>query len=425
MQRGTAMSLSRFGRMFSSDAGIVRLMDDLGQAAGGGREMLMLGGGNPGRVPQMCERFRQRMRELLDAGDPFDRLVGEYGPPQGDRGFLEDFAALLRREYGWPVRPENVALTNGSQSASFMLFNLLAGAFDDGSTRRVLLPVTPEYIGYADQGIAENLFVSARPSIEHLENRTFKYRVDFARLQLDESIAAVCASRPTNPSGNVLTDEEVEHLAALARAHDVPLILDSAYGPPFPGIVYGSARPYWDDNVVACMSLSKLGLPGVRTGIVVAREDVVRALVGVNAIANLTTASLGPALAHAMVASGEVLELSRDVVMPFYRAKASAAVERLGRALEGCDYWIHRPEGAFFLWLWLRDLPVSSQTLYERLRERGVLVLSGHHFFPGLAEPWRHRDECLRINYAGDDADVARGLDLIAEEVQRAYAEAR
>jgi len=59
--------------------------------------------------------------------------------------------------------------------------------------------------------------------------------------------------------------------------------------------------------------------------------------------------------------------------------------------------------------------------LYARLKARDVLVLSGHHFFPGLQEAWAHRDECLRIN-VGQDPDVVRGgIRLIAEEVRRAY----
>jgi valine--pyruvate aminotransferase len=355
------MRFSRFGRQFSDDAGIVRLMDDLGQAVSEGRDMLMLGGGNPGYIPEMQRQFRERMRKLLDDVDGFGRLVGEYGPPQGDPAILDDLARLLRREYGWQVDRTNIALTNGSQSASFMLFNLFGGESCDGTAGQVLLPVTPEYIGYADQGLTDDLFVSVRPIIEHLDRRLFKYRIDFEQLHVTQRTAAICASRPTNPSGNVLTDEEVARLADIASMHDVPLILDGAYGPPFPDIVYARAHPYWDQGVVCCMSLSKLGLPGARTGIVIAREDVVKAIVGINAIINLTTASLGPALVRDMIADGEVLRLSREVVRPFYQRKAEAAVALLTSELAGCDYWIHRPEGAFFLWLWLRDLPEPSR----------------------------------------------------------------
>jgi len=82
---------------------------------------------------------------------------------------------------------------------------------------------------------------------------------------------------------------------------------------------------------------------------------------------------------------------------------------------------IHNSEGAIFLWLWFPDLPISSETLYQRLKRRGVLVVAGQHFFPGLEQPWRHRHECIRVTYAADENQVERGIRIIAEEVRRAY----
>jgi valine--pyruvate aminotransferase len=48
-------------------------------------------------------------------------------------------------------------------------------------------------------------------------------------------------------------------------------------------------------------------------------------------------------------------------------------------------------------------------------------VLSGHHFFPGLDEPWQHRDECLRISCSQAPDSVRAGIRLVADEVRRAY----
>jgi alanine-alpha-ketoisovalerate/valine-pyruvate aminotransferase len=48
-------------------------------------------------------------------------------------------------------------------------------------------------------------------------------------------------------------------------------------------------------------------------------------------------------------------------------------------------------------------------------------VISGHHFFPGLDRAWRHRDECVRINFAQEPEMVRDGIRLIADEVARAY----
>ncbi|MGH9388810.1 MAG: valine--pyruvate transaminase, partial [Vicinamibacteria bacterium] len=136
---------SKFGAKFTEESGSLRLMDDLGEALSAGEKMLMLGGGNPARIPEMESKFREHMRLLLERGD-FDDLVSSYAGPQGHRRFLEALAELLHRRYRWEVKPSNIALTNGSQTSFFYLFNLLAGTAPDGRRRKILLPLTPEYI---------------------------------------------------------------------------------------------------------------------------------------------------------------------------------------------------------------------------------------------------------------------------------------
>ena len=413
------MNVSTFGEKFVRNCGILQLMDDLGNAMAGGQEMIMLGGGNPSRIPQVEACLRERMTTGMADGDAFERLVGNYAPPAGDRAFRAAVADLLRRECGWPIDESNIALTNGSQTAFFYLFNLFAGRFADGTRKKVLLPLTPEYIGYTDVGLDDDLFVSYRPEIEHLPGRQFKYRVDFDALRVTDNIGAICVSRPTNPTGNVLTDDEIARLHAMAKHNDIPLIIDNAYGPPFPGILYRDVRPVWDEHIVFCLSLSKLGLPGARTGIVVARPEIAGAIGAANAVLSLAPGNFGAYMAYDLVRSGDVLRLSREVIQPHYAAKARRALACLPTALHDVDYYVHTPEGAFFLWLWFKDMPISSAALYERLKARRVLIVPGHYFFPGLPGEWRHTEECIRMNYAQDDAIVREGLEIIGDELRR------
>ena len=81
----------------------------------------------------------------------------------------------------------------------------------------------------------------------------------------------------------------------------------------------------------------------------------------------------------------------------------------------------HKPEGAFFLWLWLPDLPISSQELYQRLKAHGVLVVPGHHCFFGLNEDWPHRHECIRISYVQEEQAVQTGMKKIAEVIREVW----
>ncbi|MGI9889166.1 valine--pyruvate transaminase [Vibrio chagasii] len=415
------MQFSKFGEKFNRYSGITRLMDDLndGLRTPGA---IMLGGGNPAAIPAMLDYFNQASADMLTSGELIAALAN-YDGPQGKDSFIKSLAAMLKETYGWDISEKNISLTNGSQSGFFYLFNLLAGQQPDGSHKKILLPIAPEYIGYGDAGIDDDIFISYHPEIELLENRQFKYHVDFEQLKVDDSVAAICASRPTNPTGNVLTDEEVRKLDKLARDNNIPLLIDNAYGLPFPNIIFEDVEPFWNENTILCMSLSKLGLPGVRCGIVIASEEVTQALTNMNGIISLAPSSVGPAIANHMIENGDLLRLSSEVIKPFYKEKSLRAVELLQEAIDDPRFRIHKPEGAIFLWLWFDELPITTMELYDRLKARGVLIVPGEYFFIGQEDEWDHAHQCLRMNYVQDDEAMQKGIAIIAEEVKKAYAE--
>ncbi|MHA2879245.1 valine--pyruvate transaminase [Vibrio campbellii] len=417
------MQFSKFGEKFNQYSGITQLMDDLndGLRTPGA---IMLGGGNPAAIPAMLDYFRQASEEMLASGELVAALAN-YDGPQGKDAFVKALAQLFRETYGWDISEKNISLTNGSQSGFFYLFNLLAGQQPDGSHKKVLLPIAPEYIGYGDAGIDEDIFVSYHPEIELLDNGLFKYHVDFEQLTVDDSVAAICASRPTNPTGNVLTDEEVRKLDKLARENNIPLIIDNAYGLPFPNIIFEDVEPFWNENTILCMSLSKLGLPGVRCGIVIASEEITQALINMNGIISLAPGSVGPALANHIIGKGDLLKLSSEVIKPFYKQKSQRAVELLQEAITDERFRIHKPEGAIFLWLWFDELPITTMELYQRLKARGVLIVPGEYFFIGQKDEWDHAHQCLRMNYVQDDEMMQKGIAIIAEEVEKAYREGK
>ncbi|MDG3086779.1 valine--pyruvate transaminase [Vibrio hannami] len=415
------MQFSKFGEKFTQHSGITQLMDDLndGLRTPGA---IMLGGGNPAAIPAMLDYFHQASSDMLTNGKLVEAMAN-YDGPQGKDAFVKALAGLLRETYGWEISEKNISLTNGSQSAFFYLFNLFAGEQPDGSHKKILLPLAPEYIGYSDSGVDEDIFVSYRPEISLLDNGMFKYHVDFENIKVDESVAAICASRPTNPTGNVLTDEEIEKLDTLARENNVPLIIDNAYGTPFPNIIFEEVKPFWNDNTILCMSLSKLGLPGVRCGIVIANEEVTTAISNMNGIVSLAPSGIGPAIATHMIESGDLLQLSQMIVKPFYQQKAQHAVELLKEHIDDPRFRIHKPEGAIFLWLWFDELPIPTMELYKRLKARGVLIVPGEYFFFGQDTSWQHTKQCLRMNYVQDEKAMRDGIKVIAEEVLKAYSE--
>ena len=417
---------SEFGQGLCCGSGIGELMDDLGHAlAAGGNHIHMLGGGQPAHIPEMDALWRQRIEAIATTSGELEHMLGNYEPPAGSTHFRQAIARLFSQEFGWDLSAENIAITMGGQTAFFSLFNALAGRFSDGRQKKILLPLVPEYIGYADQSVSGSMFRSVKPRIELTGKHEFKYRVDFDHLTVTDDIAAICVSRPTNPTGNVLTDDEINRLAALAKAHDIPLIIDNAYGAPFPNVIFTEAKPIWNEHIILTLSLSKLGLPGTRTGIVIATPEITKAIASMTSIMGLANTNTGQAIVQPLVESGEILRLSNEVVQPFYREKSLQAQAWVKQYFDPqLNYHIHRSEGALFLWAWFEGLPISSHELYERLKARHVLIVPGSYFFFGQDDSdWKHRDECIRINFTMPAGDVETGIRIIGEGVSKAYAE--
>ncbi len=416
------MKWSLFGEKFTQPSGITSLMDDLGNALASVNDLIMMGGGNPGDVPEVSEYIAKALQDIYVCPKKVRRLVGIYDPPKGNAVFIDALVKLFRHHCGWDISRDNIVLTNGSQTAFFMLFNLLAGPCAGGQPKKIHLPVVPEYIGYADTGVTPGMFRTTLPRIEEIGSHFFKYYIDFESLNIDESVAALCVSRPTNPTGNVLTDDEMQKLDQIALEHDIPLIIDGAYGRPFPDLIYTDASLDWHRNRIICLSLSKLGLPATRTGIVIAKPEIIEAIGNMNAIMSLSPNSIGSMLATELVQSGEILKLSEQSIQPFYQNKAQKAIDRCVELIGDYPIRLHKTEGAMFLWLWMKDFPVTSFELYERLKQKGVLVVSGHYFFMGQEDhDWPHKDECIRVTYSQVETSVMRGLEIIIDEIKSIY----
>ncbi|MDO4896583.1 MAG: valine--pyruvate transaminase [Moraxella sp.] len=427
------MQFSTFGQKFTKQSGILQLMDDLGQALASDKPINMLGGGNPAVIPAVNDVYQATLQKLVSDGTVLDS-VANYSTPQGDKGFIDSLVAFFNRHYDWGLTADNIALTNGSQNAFFYLFNLFSGDFG-GVDKKILLPLAPEYIGYADAHVDGTHFVAVEPMIDECTHDGqagfFKYRVDFNRLnELDAlkngHVGAICVSRPTNPTGNVLTDDEMDELSAIAKTHGVPLIIDNAYGMPFPNIIYTDTTLGFDDNTVLCFSLSKVGLPSVRTGIIVANPVIIKAVSAMNAIISLAPTRFGASLARPLFDNDEIVELSKNAILPFYQRQSTLAVKLLKEQFADLPVFIHKPEGAMFLWVWFKDLPITSQELYAILKEQGTLVIPSRHFFVGIdTTNYRHAHECIRLSVAQSDDVLTAGIATIGQVVRELYHTAR
>jgi alanine-alpha-ketoisovalerate/valine-pyruvate aminotransferase len=100
----------------------------------------------------------------------------------------------------------------------------------------------------------------------------------------------------------------MQRLAALAEKRGIYLIVDNAYGQPFPNVIFKPALPALGRNTFHTFSLSKLGLPATRTGMVVADKGTIERLSIMNASLVLSTSSIGQAIVGSLFAGDEMAE---------------------------------------------------------------------------------------------------------------------
>jgi len=414
--------LSKTGIRMSRLTGVRAIMHDIrqSQAASPSAPWTNLSPGNPVILPEVEAMWRAHTRAVADSKE-FGEIVCRYGESQGYPPLLDAVVDLFNKKYGWGITQDNVLITPGSQSSLFAAANCFCGVNAKGQLRKLLLPLSPDYTGYDGICLDEEALVSVPPDIEIIDAHTFKYGVDFSKLHIDATTGAVMFSRPCNPSGNVIRTDEVEKIIALARAHDVPVFIDAAYGPPFPNLAFTPIDPFRGDNVVYSMSLSKAGLPGERIGIAVGPSrylDVMRAFL-TNAV--IHSSRFGQAIVARAIASGELVKVSQAVIGPYYRKKFELMRRLMAESMPAIDWYLHKFEGALFAWLWLKDLPITDLELYNEIKKEGVFVVPGSFFFPGTDARWKHRSECLRISLTAADEEITKGVAAIARVAAKLY----
>jgi valine--pyruvate aminotransferase len=419
-------ALTKIGAQMSNLTGVRAIMKDIIETlrAGAGRDFINLSAGNPLILPEVEQLWRDCTVDLLNSSE-YGEVVCRYGSSQGYAPFIEAVVNDFNQRYGLSLTDRNILVTPGSQTLYFYAANAFGGYTESSPTslKQVVLPLSPDYTGYGGVALSPESLIAYKPTLDiDASAHRFKYRPDFSQLLINESTGCVIFSRPCNPTGNVLTDEEVNKIAALAAPYDVPVFIDSAYAPPFPALNFTDMTPVFGDNIIHCMSLSKAGLPGERIGIAIGDEKVIQVLECFQTNMCIHPSRYGQAIASRAINSGKLAHISETVIRSFYQNKFTVLESTLDAAMPKDLPWLlHRGEGAIFAWLWFQDLPMTDWEFYQLLKQVGVIVVPGSSFFPGLREDWEHKHQCLRISLTGSDEEIAIAMQKLAKVASEVY----
>ena len=346
--------------------------------------------------------------EFFDAVRNFSQKVLAYANSQGIES-LQDAVVDYYRRIGVEYTKQDILITTGGSEALQILF---LSILDPGS--EVIVP-EPFYANY-------NTFIKAaggvvRP-LSTIPEEDYNYaNAEKLEALINENTRAIAIINPQNPTGNVLTEEELCRIADVAKKHDLYLICDEVYRE----FVYdtddvlcaGRLRDV-DDNVVIIDSVSKrFSACGARIGMLISRNKALMAEALKFCQGRLCSATLDQVGAAALYKVGpEYFAKVREE----YRRRRDLCYAKL-TAIPGVV--CAKPMGAFYV---MAKLPIDNaesfqQYLLTEFEDKGETVMvspaTGFYATPGMG-----LNE-VRIAYVLKEKDLGRALDLLAMAIDR------
>ena len=336
--------------------------------------------------------------ELLAMGgrscDELLELELNYPQTNGLHELRETIAALYPG-----AGPENVLVTVGAAEANYLVMDSI---FEPGDEFCIVLP---NYMQI--HGIARNLGVPIREA-RLSEKDGWALDVDSLEGAVNDKTRLIAICNPNNPTGRILTDEEMQAVVGIAEKHGAWLLADEVYRGA-ERLTDTETKSFYGlyDRALCQGSMSKAyGLPGLRVGWTVGPPEMLERMWRRHEYTTITATMLSNHLTR-LALSPEV----RPQILARTRDHIRSGHERMVAWAKEHDELTLFPTEAAAITFSRYDLDVNSTELSERLRtEKSVMVVPGDHF--GL-------DRCLRFSFGLPhdylDAGLARVGELFAE----------
>jgi GntR family transcriptional regulator/MocR family aminotransferase len=348
-----------------------------------------------------ADEFRKTIQSVMRR----DGIVAmDYGERSGYAPLRAEITHILASQ-GLQTRPENILITAGSQQAISLVSQTLLKPED------VILVENPTY------SIAMELF------------RTLGFRlvgipVDHQGMQVEKLEKLLQQHHPKliysipnfhNPTGTCLSSARRRQLIVLAERYNVPILEDDFVG----DLRYeGRAQPSLKaldpgGQVIYVSTFSKMLMPGLRVGFLVADGPVYDSLFNFKRLSDLATSTLIQRALEAYVTVGRYQAYLRRSCHVF-RKRRDAMITAINRYLpDGVTF--DPPQGGLHLWLRLPE-GLSSDELLPLACKKGVAFAPGSHFFlDGSQEPgW------MRLNFVSSSVEeINEGLKRLGKALRQ------
>ena len=339
---------------------------------------------------------------VVEAGkSALDNGFTHYNPSPGYPELRDAIAKRISRTRGISVSGDNVVVTPGGKPIMFFLIMALVDHGDE-----VLYP-NPGFPIYESM---INFMGGVPVPMQLYESKGFGIDVSEIEQKISDRTKLIILNSPNNPCGSVISRDDLERVAEIATAHDIPVLSDEIYSEfLYEGEHHSiSVFPGMRERTIILDGFSKShAMTGWRIGYGVMPMELVEP------VSRLVTNSVSCTASFTQMAALEALSGPRDEMdemVAEFKKRRSVIVEGLN-SIRGIRCAL--PRGAFYAFPNVEDTGMSSrQFADELLTEAGVACLPGESF-------GEFGDGFVRFSFANSTENIEKALERIESFVKK------
>ena len=305
-----------------------------------------------------------------------------YTPTQGIEPLRQRLRKDLSTEMGRDVG--EVLITSGVSGA--LLLAVIA-TIDPGDEAIFIDPYFVMYKHLVTMAGGTSVAVDSYPD--------FRFHADRVEKAITPRTKLLMLNSPSNPTGIVMTQEEVDAAVAIAKKHDLLIVSDEIYEPFLYDAARGlpSAAKAYDRTLILRGFSKSHAMTGWRLGYVAGPAEIV------NQMAKLQQYTFVCAPSPFQYAALSAIDLPMTDHVNDYRRKRDMVFDLLSK-----KFRVNKPQGAFYIFPQVPDGQSASQFVAKAI-EHNVLIIPGNVF--------SERDTHFRISYATTDEKIQRGCEIL------------
>ena len=323
-----------------------------------------------------------------------------YAPSNGTPGLRKAAADFLAEKYGQKYDPSEILITNGVTES---IYDFLTAVLNPGDVVLVPTPIFPLYIGDA---------LSMGATVEQIDTSDddFKLTPDKLQAALDkygDRVKALVMNYPTNPTGVMYTQDELDALADVVRDKPVFVLADEIYSELNYDQPHASMEKTLHDQVVLMNGVSKAwAMTGYRIGVVAAPKPILDQIAKIHQA--ITTTEPTPM----QDAAEEALADGKDDALPM-KKEFQKRRDVLYDGLTKLGFECVKPKGAFYIFA---KIPAgleqdATKFIYDLAEKGRVAVVAGSFFAKG-------GEGYIRLSYATSMDNIKEGLKRLKQYVK-------